>query len=122
MTHINVEDSYSTIEVLTLPSTTIEIINEEDSSVEILESTTDLVEIIEQGPQGPPGPSATTLNNPVFSYTDGLLTEIQYGGGEIKDLSYVDGILVTVLFDNLGTITTKTLNYTNGVLTSITEN
>ena len=74
-----------------------------------------------QGIQGEAG-EATLLNNPEFTYTAGLLTEIEYGGGETKDFSYVNGVLSTIDFDDLSTITTKTLNYTDGVLTSITEN
>mgnify|MGYP003124697420 CR=1 FL=1 len=67
--------------------------------------------------------SATeTLNNPVFTYTAGVLTLITYGSGTTKALTYTAGALTQIVNTNsAGFIITKTLNYTNGVLTSVTE-
>ena len=67
--------------------------------------------------------SATeTLNNPVFTYTAGVLTLITYGSGTTKALTYTAGALTQIVHTNsAGFIITKTLNYTNGVLTSVTE-
>jgi hypothetical protein len=63
----------------------------------------------------------TSLNNPVFTYTDGALTLITYGSGATKTLAYSSGVLSTItLVDGLLTFT-KTLHYTDGILTSITE-
>jgi len=63
-----------------------------------------------------------TLNNPVFTYTAGVLTLITYGNGTTKALTYTAGLLTQVLkTTSAGVVTTKTLNYTNGVLTSITD-
>ncbi|MDG1314008.1 MAG: hypothetical protein P8P29_00610, partial [Flavobacteriaceae bacterium] len=61
------------------------------------------------------------LNNPSFTYTGGLLTGIAYGGGQTKVLSYTGGVLNTSVLTADSVVTTKTLNYTDGVLTSITE-
>jgi len=61
------------------------------------------------------------LSNPAFTYTDGLLTSITYGGGQTKALSYTNSVLTSIVLTANSVVTTKTLNYTNGVLTSITE-
>ena len=65
--------------------------------------------------------SASSLKGPEFTYTLGVLTRIDYDGGEFKTLTYVDGVLSTIELNINGAVTTKTLNYTTGVLTSITE-
>ena len=63
-----------------------------------------------------------TLNNPVFTYTNGVLTLITYGNGTTKALTYTLGALTQIVqTTSAGVVTTKTLNYTNGVLTSITN-
>jgi len=59
--------------------------------------------------------------NPVFTYTDGLLTSVAYSGGQTKTLTYSGGILTQLDFYNLINTTRKTFNYTGGVLTSITQ-
>jgi len=76
------------------------------------------------GPIGPIGPSGATsgLAGPELTYTANVLTRIDYDGGEFKVFSYNgDGTLNTIALTVDGVITTKTLNYTNGVLISITE-
>lgn len=58
--------------------------------------------------------------NPVFTYTDGLLTLVTYDGGATKELEYdVDGNLEFVTLTDGSTIVTKQFFYTNGELTSI---
>ena len=76
------------------------------------------------GPIGPIGPSGATsgLFGPELTYAANALTRIDYDGGEFKVFSYNgDGTLNTIALTVDGVITTKTLNYTNGVLISITE-
>ena len=63
----------------------------------------------------------STLNNPSFSYSNGLLTVVTYGNGATKTLTYTSGVLTSIAFYNGAVTTTKTLNYTSNVLTSITE-
>lgn len=60
--------------------------------------------------------------NPVFTYTNGLITRIDYDSGNYKILSYIDGVLV--LIDYIIGLTTKrkTFNFnTDGYLISIVE-
>jgi len=60
------------------------------------------------------------LNNPVFTYTAGVLTLITYGNGTTKQFTYTDGVLTQVVQTSTsGVITTKTLTYLAGVLASI---
>ena len=68
------------------------------------------------------GGGGLVLLGPELTYTDGLITRIDYDGGEFKVLTYSpDETLLSVQLNVLGTITTKTFNYTDGVLTSITQ-
>ena len=65
--------------------------------------------------------SSTQLIGPEFTYTAGVLTRIDYDGGQYKLFTYTDGLL-TILDLVAGAVTTrKTFNYTDGVLTSITQ-
>ena len=74
-----------------------------------------------QGPPGPAGDEVATPINPVFTYTDGRLTEINYDDGLYKLLAYNGDQLSTLIYyDGFNTIL-KTFNYTDGILTSITE-
>jgi hypothetical protein len=59
--------------------------------------------------------------NPVFTYTDGVLTSIAYSAGETKTFTYTSGLLTRLDFYNLVNTIRKTFNYTDGVLTSITQ-
>ena len=68
------------------------------------------------------GSEDPVLSNPSFTYTLGLLTRIDYEGGEYKTLSYAGSQLTTVVFHNGTDTTTKTLSYNvDGTLSSITE-
>jgi hypothetical protein len=59
--------------------------------------------------------------NPVFTYTSGALTRIDYDSGNYKTFAYTDGVLTTLVYVKDTETITKTFNYTDGVLTSITE-
>tara|TARA_R110002110_G_scaffold403273_1_gene621006 strand:- start:19 stop:447 length:429 start_codon:yes stop_codon:yes gene_type:complete len=63
----------------------------------------------------------STLNNPSFSYSNGLLTVVTYGNGATKTLAYLGGALSSVTLVDGSVSSTKTFSYTDGVLTSITE-
>ena len=74
------------------------------------------------GLAGEDGVSALELLGPDLTYTDGLITRIDYDNGEFKVLTYSpDETLLSVQLNVLGTVTTKTFNYTDGVFTSITQ-
>jgi len=62
-----------------------------------------------------------TGSNPVFTYTDSLLTSIAFDSSKTKTLTYNAGILDTSSFFNGQVTVIKTFNYTDGILTSITE-
>jgi hypothetical protein len=49
------------------------------------------------------------------------LSRVDYDGGLFKTLAYTGNLLSTLIFFDGTTTTTKTFNYTNGILTSITE-
>lgn len=77
-----------------------------------------------QGPpgiQGPPGVDGIRGKNPVFGYQGNKISTVFYDSGLYKILSY-DGIRLSTLvyFDGVTTIQ-KTFNYTNGILSSVTE-
>lgn len=69
------------------------------------------------------GTSGSSLTGPEFTYTDGLLTRVDYDGGQYKTLSYnTDDQLTTVVLVDGSSTTTKTLTYnTDGTLASVTE-
>lgn len=75
-----------------------------------------------KGDDGDDGGGSSPLTNPSFTYTNGLLTSVEYDNNITKTLTYTGDLLTAVSVDDgAGSVTTKTLNYTNGVLTSITE-
>lgn len=63
----------------------------------------------------------TPLIGPEFTYTDGALSRIDYDGGQYKLFTYTGGLLTQLDFYNLVNTIRKTFNYTDGVLTSITQ-
>ena len=68
------------------------------------------------------GPTTPSLREPVITYVDSKIARIDYAGGEFKVFDYnVDGTLNTISLTIGSDTTTKTLNYTAGVLTSVTE-
>lgn len=72
-----------------------------------------------EDPQG--GSGYIPPKSPVFTYTDGALTGIEYEDGSTKTLTYAGGILTTLVFIRDGVTSTKTFNYTSGILQSINE-
>ena len=74
---------------------------------------------------GTGGGSQSSLTNPNFTYTSGILTRVDYDQGEYKILTYnADDQLTTVtLYKPNGNITnTKTLTYNaDGILASVSE-
>ena len=67
--------------------------------------------------------ATTTLKNPVFSYTGGVLTSIAYDDSNSKALTYNgDGKLNTLATTISGATTIKTMAYNaDGTLASVTE-
>lgn len=63
----------------------------------------------------------TPLIGPEFTYTNGALSRIDYDGGQYKLFTYTGGLLTQLDFYNLVNTIRKTFNYTNGILTSITQ-
>lgn len=62
------------------------------------------------------------LTGPAFTYTLGILTRIDYDGGQFKILAYnSNGSVNTIQLTAGGSTLTKTFNYNAGVLTGITE-
>ncbi len=60
--------------------------------------------------------------NPLFSYTDGTLTNIIYGSGETKTFTYTGGVLVQLDFLCSDGLVRKVFNYNlDGSLAFITE-
>ena len=68
-----------------------------------------------------PSSGSGSLISPSFSYTNGLLSQIVYSGGQTKTFTYNNGLLSQIDQNMLTYIIRKTFNYTNGVLTSITQ-
>lgn len=76
-----------------------------------------------KGDDGDDGVGSIPLTNPSFTYTNGLLTSVEYDNNITKTLTYTGDLLTVVSVDDgAGSVTTKTLNYSpEGVLTEITE-
>lgn len=91
-------------------------IHSDDGDITV-ESSPKNISISDKGIQG----AIRELTNPEFTYTDGLLTSVLYSGNETKAITYIDGVISQVVFDNGVDVVTKTFNYTDGVLTSILE-
>ena len=76
----------------------------------------------DKGDKGEEGQSSEKPKNPVFSYTLGKLTRIDYDAGAFKNFTYdISGLLTNIEFFFDGVTRLKTFNYTSGVLTSIDE-
>lgn len=100
--------------------------------VYVVDPETFLLEVGEQGPAGPQGPSGTGASYPgkTLTYAGGKLTEVlSYSDAaktvlvERRVLSYTGSALTTVQFyDGAGALTkTRTLAYSGGVLSGITD-
>ena len=76
----------------------------------------------EKGDTGDAGNAATVLTSPVFTQTAGVITRIDYAGGEFKELVYnAAGDIQTVTLTSGDNVITKTFNYTGDDLISITQ-
>lgn len=78
-----------------------------------------------KGDPGDPGQDGQDVQvpvNPVFSYTSGKLTRIDYDDGAFKKFTYNgSGVLTQLDFFFNGGTKRKTFIYTSGILTSIDE-
>ena len=65
----------------------------------------------------------SSLKGPAFTYSAGLLTRVDYDGGEYKTLTYnASSQLTSVVLTDGSTVTTKTLTYNaDGTLASVSE-
>lgn len=101
-------------------------------TVYVVDPETFLLEIGEQGPAGPQGPSGTGTSYPgkTLTYSGGKLTEVlSYSDAaktvlvERRVLNYTGSDLTTIQFyDGAGALTkTRTLAYSGGVLSGITD-
>lgn len=60
-------------------------------------------------------------NNPVFTYSAGLLARIDYASGNYKLFTWAAGVLTRVDYVAGGVTTRKTFTYAAGLLASVTE-
>lgn len=68
------------------------------------------------------GGGATTLTDPILTYTSGRLTSVSYSDGTVKTLSYTAGVLTRLDSAKGGTIVRKDLIYNlDGTLASIAQ-
>jgi len=70
----------------------------------------------------PVSQSAIQLTDPQFTRDqNGLLLRVDYAGGLYKTFDWLNGLLIQETFFNGTSTITKTMTYTNGVLTSINQ-
>jgi hypothetical protein len=100
------------------PDITIAGITQFDIDVELVAPSTIVVSQV--GTQGPSGEAFQEIN-PVFTYTNGNLTRIDYESGNYKTFAYSDGALSVLTYYTDEKVVTKTFNYTNGALSSIVQ-
>jgi hypothetical protein len=103
---------------VSIPDITIAGMTQFDIDVELVAPSTIVVSQV--GTQGPPGDSFFEIN-PVFSYTNGNLTRIDYESGNYKTFAYSNGALSVLTYYTSEKVITKTFAYTNGALTSIVQ-
>ena len=135
---LEVESAPELLEVLVRSSELLtvaadpELLTVETISYEVLQldEVHELLEIAEQGPPGPPGPTAASYPGKTLVYSQGVLTEVRLYSDAAKTqlaerrvLTYTGDVLTSIAFyDVNGTLTkTRTLGYSSGVLTSVTE-
>jgi hypothetical protein len=98
---------------LSIPNITIAGMTQFD--VELVAPSTIVVSQV--GTHGPPFFEI----NPVFSYTSGNLTRIDYDSGNYKTFTYADGALSVLTYYTSEKVITKNFYYTNEALTSIVQ-
>lgn len=79
-----------------------------------------------QGPAGPAGPKgdpAPTESSPVFTYTDGRVSRIDYASGNYKTFTYTAGVLTQLDYVRPGQATIRRAFAYNpdGTLSSVTQ-
>lgn len=68
------------------------------------------------------GGDGESLTGPLFTYTDGVLTKIDYDDGTYKELTYTDGVLTQIDKIKVGDPTIrKTFVYSGDVLMEIIQ-
>ena len=116
-------------EILTEALSVDTIVDSVVSTVYIPEVETQIVETSEQGPAGPPG-SGVSYPGRTLTYTGITLTEVllyldaaKTQLAERRVLAYSGSVLNTISFYNgAGALTkTRTLSYSSGVLTGVTD-
>jgi hypothetical protein len=117
-------------EVLTETTSVETVIDSIVSTVYVPEVETQVIETSEQGPAGPPG-NGVTYPGRTLTYSLGLLTGVwlyldaaKTQLAERRILAYTLGGQLTniAFYDGAGALTkTRTLTYSGGVLTSITD-
>ena len=91
----------------------------------LTDSQGDTAVYVKHAGDGGGGGSQSSLTNPQFTYTSGLLTRVDYDHGEYKTLAYNanDQLTTVTLYKHNGSvISTKTLTYNaDGTLASVSE-
>lgn len=126
-------DTQTSQELLVDRDATHEILVDYDATYEVVEVDTTHIEVLEvaqQGPVGPAGPTATDYPGKTLIWAQGRLQEVllyddraktqlaerrvlTYTGSTLTSIAYMDGT------DAL--VKTRTMGYSSGVLTSVTE-
>lgn len=135
-------DTQTSQELLVDHDATYETLTDYDATYEVVETDTghaEILEIAQQGPIGPPGPAGATgpageaapaypgktlvwsmgKLAEVLLYADAAKTQL----AERRVLTYTGDVLTSIAFySGDGTLTkTRTLGYSSGVLTNVTE-
>lgn len=126
-------DTQTSQELLVDHDATYETLTDYDATYEVVETDTghaEILEIAQQGPPGPPGGAAASHPGKTLVRALGKLTEVLLYSDAAKTqlaerrvLTYTGDVLTSIAFyDGNGTLTkTRTLGYSSGVLTSVTE-
>ena len=115
ITHFDVDVE---LVALSIPDITITGMTQFDIDVELVGPSTIVVSQV--GTQGPPVEPFFEIN-PVFSYTNGNLTRIDYESGNYKTFEYADEALSVLTYYTSEKVITKNFYYTNEALTSIVQ-
>lgn len=128
-----VVDAQTIQELLVDHDATHEVLVEYDATYEVVDvdpGHAEVLEIAQQGPPGPRGDAASTYPGKTLVWAQGVLSEVLLYLDEAKTqlaerrvLTYTGGVLASIAFyDEDGTLTkTRTLGYSSGVLTGVTE-
>lgn len=126
-------DTQTSQELLVDSDATYETVVDHDATYEVVEVDTDHVEVLEvlrQGPPGPPGDAAASCPGKTLVWAGGKLQEVRLYSDEAKTqlverraMTYTGDVLTSIAFYAADdTLTkTRTLSYSSGVLTGVTE-